>query len=93
MLIDISRPINPGMAIYPGNTDVILKQISEATVTSSALTSISFGSHTGTHIDAPSHIKAGAARVGVYPLEQFIGEAQVVDLSDISSVISASDST
>jgi len=93
MLIDISRPINPGMAIYPGNPDVILKQISEATVTSSALTSISLGSHTGTHIDAPSHIKAGAAGVDVYPLGQFIGEVQVIDLSHIESVISSGDLT
>lgn len=91
MLIDISRSIYPGMAIYPGNPDVALTQISEATATSSALTGISFGSHTGTHIDAPSHIKAGASGVDMYPLEQFIGEAQVIDLSHVKSVISTSD--
>lgn len=91
MLIDITKPIYPGMAIYPGNPLVNFENVSQTSATSSVLTSITLGSHTGTHIDAPSHIKSGAAGVEIYSLEQFIGEAQVIDLSQIESLISASD--
>ncbi len=91
MLIDITKPIHPGMAIYPGNPEVIFEQTSEATNVSSALTKIRLGSHTGTHIDAPSHVRKGAVGVDAYSLDQFIGQAQVVDLSHVESVISAGD--
>lgn len=91
MLTDISRPIHSGMALYPGNPPVVFDKVSEATATSSALTAITLGSHTGTHIDAPSHIQNGALGIEAYSLEQLIGEAQVIDLSQVSSVISAAD--
>lgn len=42
------------------------------------------GSHTGTHIDAPSHFIEGGATIDKLPLETFIGKATVVDFSHAS---------
>jgi arylformamidase len=91
MLIDITKPIHPRMAIYPGNPEVIFERVSDASPTSSALTKITLGSHTGTHIDAPSHIKVGGVGTDTYVLDRFVGTAQVIDLSFVESVVSASD--
>lgn len=79
-IIDITRPIHAGMALYPGNPGVVFEQVAKAAADSSALTKISLGSHTGTHIDAPSHIKAGADGTAAYDLEPMIGPAEVIEL-------------
>ena len=96
--IDITRPIHPGMAVYPGNPVAIFEQVAAAGPDTSALTKLMLGSHTGTHIDAPSHIAAGAAGTAAYPLEQLIGPAQVIHVEARSrkqeaggSVITAQD--
>ena len=80
--IDISRPVHKGMAIYPGNPEVGLEQVVKAGAETSALTKITLGSHTGTHIDAPSHIVEGGRGAGVYNLEKMVGKEEVVDIND-----------
>lgn len=44
------------------------------------------GSHTGTHLDAPSHFVAGAADLEVLGLDPLVGPCLVVDLSAAESV-------
>ncbi len=44
--------------------------------------SLEFGCHIGTHIDAPLHFLEGAAGVGEMPLDDFGGSALVVDVKD-----------
>lgn len=91
MLIDITRPIHPKMAIYPGNPAVEFTRVQEARDGQSALTKITIGSHTGTHIDAPSHIDPAGKGTDHYALDQLIGASEVIDLTAISDVITASD--
>ncbi len=91
MLIDISRPIHPKMAIYPGNPAVEFIPVQEASATQSALTQVVLGSHTGTHIDAPSHIDSRGKGTDIYSLDALLGLAEVIDLSPVSSIISAQD--
>jgi len=91
MLRDITRPIHAAMAIYPGNPPVEMRLVRPADAASSALSVISLGSHTGTHIDAPAHIRAGAAGTASYSLDVFVGRAQVLDLGNVPSVITAVD--
>lgn len=81
----------PQMAVYPNNPDIVFEQVSKASEASSALTKITLGSHTGTHIDAPSHIAAGASGTAAYDLEQMIGGAEVIDLSAVNTVVTAAD--
>jgi hypothetical protein len=45
------------------------------------LTRLSFGSHTGTHIDAPAHLLADGMTVDDIPLALLIGHCLVVDLT------------
>lgn len=87
MLIDISRPIHAGMAIYPNNPGVSIRNIQKATDGASALSEIVMGSHTGTHIDALSHIDPMGSGVDAYSLDQLVGPCDVIDIADDISVI------
>lgn len=91
MLLDITRPIRPGMAIYPGNPAVAFEQAQQATTTSSSLTKITLGSHTGTHLDAPSHIDPQGKGTGMYDLNQLCGPCDVIDVRAATRVILAAD--
>jgi arylformamidase len=48
---------------------------------STQLSSITLGSHTGTHIDAPGHAVEGAMMLDKIPLENFVGVCRVLDFS------------
>lgn len=91
MLLDITRPVHETMALYPDNPAVEFELVRDASAGGSALTRITLGSHTGTHIDAPSHIVAGAQGTGLYDLEQMNGPAVVVAVSDVAGTITAVD--
>jgi arylformamidase len=88
--IDITRPIREGMAIYPENPGVQIKKVKEAGNGSSALSAISFGSHTGTHIDALSHVDPKGEGTAGYSLDLMNGEVLVLDFVD-KEIVSAQD--
>jgi arylformamidase len=91
MLIDITRPIHEGMAIYPGNPDLRIHAVRAASEGVSALSEITIGSHTGTHIDTLLHIDPQGSGTEVYLLDQYIGEAEVVEIDSSVSAISGPD--
>lgn len=79
-LIDISWPLVQGMAIYPGNPDFKTELVQDIQKGDSANVSrIVMGSHTGTHIDAPSHFIRDGRTVDQLPLSDLNGDALVVD--------------
>lgn len=87
MLIDISRPIHAGMAIYPNNPSVSIRNIQKAIDGASALSEITIGSHTGTHIDALAHIDPMGSGVDAYSLDQLVGACDVIEVAYDVSVI------
>ena len=84
-IIDISLPIKPGMVVYPGNPEI---EFSDCSSSTSELTKITLGSHTGTHIDAPRHSKVSAAGINTWPLSRFIGPVRVIDATNDTEFIS-----
>jgi arylformamidase len=77
--IDISRPLRNGMAVFPGDAAVEIRQIEEH---GCRVTSLSMSAHTATHMDAPLHFIAGGASVDRIPLDVCIGIARVTDSLD-----------
>lgn len=79
------------MLLYPGDPAV---NITEEKAISNGdglnLSLITFGSHTGTHIDAPKHFFDDGLTVDRLPLEYFIGKTKVFSLED-KDEITASD--
>jgi arylformamidase len=82
-IFDISRPLFNGLAPWPGDTafrfDLKWKIAEGATVNVGAMT---MGVHNGSHADAPFHFEEGAATIDRIPLETYVGEAVVVDLTN-----------
>jgi arylformamidase len=82
-IFDISVPVTNGSVVYPGNPEVRIEPQSElARGASSNLSRISFGSHTGTHVDAQSHFFEGGSTVDRLPLNVLIGPARVIAVAD-----------
>ena len=80
---DISLPIVSGGMIYPGNPPVEIElQQSMAKGGSSNVSSLKFGSHTATHVDAPLHMIQGAASVDQISLDVLMGPATVLAFGD-----------
>lgn len=91
-LIDISRTLEPSLAVWPGDTPferrVMLDMAVGAFVNLSTLT---LSSHTGTHVDAPFHVQRDGDTVERLPLEQYWGAAQVVTVRKTSGPLTAED--
>jgi arylformamidase len=78
---DLSLPITDELITYPGDPEVRLQPHARIAAGDDVnVTTLSLGSHTGTHIDAPRHFIDGARTVDALPLEWLIGPARVVEL-------------
>lgn len=77
-LIDLTRPIYAGMPVYPGDRGVTLDLSSSFDDKEYQITELRFGSHTGTHVDAPRHFLKGRPSLMELPLDAFVGEAVCV---------------
>jgi len=87
-IIDISLPLSPTSIVYPNNPSVVFQ--SQKTQ-SNVITEITFGSHSGTHIDAPSHAIPEGVSIDELPLHTFYGKARVLDVSGSQERITVSD--
>ncbi len=75
--IDVSMPIAPGMPVWPGNPPV---EVTRAVDGDALVSTLSLGTHTGTHVDAPSHYLPGGAPIEMMPLDTLLGPARVVKI-------------
>ncbi len=90
-LIDVSIPIRAAMTVYRGNPPVRIRPAMTLRKDHVNLSELCLGSHTGTHVDAPSHFIKGAKGIDRLDLERFIGPAWVADLQRVRGGISAAD--
>lgn len=77
---DLSHPIADGMMVYPGDPGVHLAPALELERDGAAVTALELGSHTGTHVDAPSHTVAGGRTMAEVSLDELVGDALVLHL-------------
>lgn len=90
-IYDVSVPLSAATPTYPGDPGIDIKQWLTLKKGDAANVSlISFGLHSGTHVDAPAHFIADGARVESLPIESLIGEADVVEISHDARVIDES---
>ncbi len=80
-IYDVSVPLRPGMPTY-GGTEPGPKLTFHSLISrgdSANVSALSLGSHTGTHVDAPSHFINGASAVEALTLDALIGRAYVIE--------------
>jgi arylformamidase len=89
-LYDITLTITEDMVCYPGSPPIRITPHDRIAAGDDAnVTALSFGSHTGTHLDAAHHFIDGAETVDLIPLETLIGPCIVVDIPYDVHAISA----
>lgn len=82
-IVDLSHTISPDMPAYPGTEQPIFK-IGRTIENDGFLEKeITLYSHTGTHIDAPAHLIKGLKTLDQLQIEQYFGEAILVDFQNI----------
>ncbi|MGB8035656.1 MAG: cyclase family protein [Nitrososphaeraceae archaeon] len=81
---DLTHLISQDMLVYPGDPQPEFEASATIEKEKVNVTRIVIGSHTGTHIDAQKHFIADGNGIDKEPLDKFIGEAVILDISNIS---------
>lgn len=90
-LIDVSRPIYPGMCQWAGEEIVAVEPLSRTPVDEANVSRIILTSHSGTHVDPPRHFVHGATTVDQVPIDRWIGPCWVADLRAATPEVTAAD--
>ncbi|HUQ19213.1 MAG TPA: cyclase family protein [Gemmatimonadaceae bacterium] len=89
-IYDVSCPVVTGGLVYPGNPEIKIElQQAVARGAGANVSSIQFGSHTGTHVDAAKHFFDGGRTVDAIPIEKLIGPAVLFRFPDEVMAIGA----
>lgn len=86
-LYDISLPLYPDMAVWPGDTPYAFHLTWRMEEGASVnLGSVVMGAHSGTHADAPFHFLPEGAPIDATPLSVYMGPALVVEVPEKSLI-------
>lgn len=72
MIIDLSQSINSDIKLYPGSPNVYFLKWSKYTIDGYDSEAIFLSTHTGTHMDAPSHFIEGAESIDDIDVNRFV---------------------
>ncbi|WP_410507542.1 cyclase family protein [Methanosarcina hadiensis] len=86
-IIDITVPISHSTLIFPGDPEPSIESVCTIEKDGCAVSRLSFGSHMGTHVDAPSHIIKDGLAIDNLNLENLMGQAAVLDFSQINGAL------
>lgn len=87
-IIDISIPIKSGMPVYPHNPEVVIERFSTG---HSYISKVAFGTHTGTHVDAPCHVSDLGISVDQIDLDSMLGPCRVLNLTNVDKAVTATE--
>lgn len=94
IIYDISRTLDPSIAVWPGDTPFSLAQILDRQQGDSVnLTTLTISAHTGTHADAPLHFTDNGTALEQMPLHIYWGKAQVVTVEQEAGALTSADFT
>lgn len=81
MYIDLTHTISEEMPVYPGTDGPTLDRTFNIEDYGFAEAKIKMFSHTGTHIDSPSHMVKGGRNLDEFDVSHFFGKALLLDIS------------
>ncbi len=90
-IVDVSVPVHDAMTVYRGNPPVRIRPAMTLASDGVNLSELCLGSHTGTHVDAPSHFIEGGKGIDRLDLRRFVGPAWVADVRRVVGGIGAED--
>ena len=80
-LHDLSHELGSGLP-YPGDPEASVTSHATMAANGYRVAEIACTTHSGTHVDAPAHLRADGATLGTYDVETFRFDARVVDCTD-----------
>ena len=90
--IDITRPISPTLAVWPGDTPFSTEMLLDMSAGDSVhLTTLTLSSHTGTHADAHFHFSVDGQAIDQMPLSAYLGPATVVTVAKEAGPLTPAD--
>lgn len=84
-MYDLSHPLTDGMQTFPGDPEVRISTAANVEADGYRVTELGCGSHTGTHIDAPSHTEPDGKSLDAFPIDRFVVETIRVDCQDLAA--------
>lgn len=85
--IDISVPLHSGMVHWPDNPVVKIERMLDMDCGARCnVSTLSMGSHTGTHMDAPLHFINHAKGMDRMPINATVGLTRVIEIRDSESI-------
>ncbi len=82
-LLDLSHEITSNMPVYPGTPQPQLQPANTLEQDGFRETLLQISSHTGTHMDAPSHMLPEGQSLSDMPIDKFFGLALLVDVTHL----------
>ena len=86
MIIDLTHSLRNNLPVFPGTIEPSFVRVNTVERDGFGELNMTMSTHTGTHMDAPSHIITGGKSLDQLPLEQFIGKATVIDCTRVDSL-------
>ena len=90
-IYDISWPISQGITEYKNKGTIQLAEAKRFDTDGVRDSIITLGTHTGTHVDAPSHFLRDGKTIDMISLDRVMGRARVIDFMMVVDAISADD--
>ncbi|MDV2478126.1 cyclase family protein [Rhodococcus zopfii] len=84
-IVDLSRLVSADTQVYPGDPETTLTPHATLSDDGYNLLHIAMGSQTGTHVDAPRHMRAAGDPVDRLDPELFVGRGVVVDVRGLTA--------
>ncbi len=87
--IDLTHKITNEISVFPGDKFPTIKEVANVKKDYHKVSSLSFSSHIGTHIDAPSHICENGKNLDELEISYFFGKAYTIDCSYLNEITKA----
>ncbi|MDD3648457.1 MAG: cyclase family protein, partial [Candidatus Dojkabacteria bacterium] len=81
-IVDLTQTIKNNMRVYPGDPAVGIEQYHIIETNGWRLKKLTMGSHTGTHVDAFSHMDKSGKSLSEIDLSSFCGQAMALKTHD-----------
>lgn len=86
---DISIPLEPGMAVWPGDVEFTFSpssRIVDGDPESCNVSHVTLSTHCGTHVDAPWHFEANGKKLDEVDTSLFFGDARLIEVPGVPMV-------
>src|SRR5918995_2592263 len=77
-VIDLTMKITPSMRVFPGSPQPCFIPWSRFDLQGYDSEAMFMSTHTGTHVDAPSHFKPGLASIDMIPADRLVSNATLI---------------